>query len=157
MTITESDRTAADVAWDIEPLVDGRAEEGVDALLDDAEQRAHEVGEYRGRIGDVDAGELATLMQRVAAIGDLVGRAGSYAGLRFAVDTQDPANGALLARTEERSTTIGNELIFVELEWAEVDESARPRSLPTTSSRSAGITSSRPGATGRTCSPSPKR
>ena len=44
----------------------------------------------------------------MAAIGDLVGRAGSYAGLRFAVDTQDPGNGALLARTEERSTSIGN-------------------------------------------------
>jgi oligoendopeptidase F len=122
MTVTETDRTAADVAWDIEPLVEGRAEEGVDALLDDAEQRARAVGEYRGRVGELDAGELATLMQHVAEIGDLVGRAGSYAGLRFAVDTQDPANGALLARTEERSTTIGNELIFVELEWAAVDD-----------------------------------
>jgi oligoendopeptidase F len=122
MTMTESDRTAADVAWDIEPLVDGRAAEGVDVLLDDAEQRARAISEYRGRIGDLDAGELATLMQQVAAIGDLVGRAGSYAGLRFAVDTLDPANGALLARTEERSTTIGNELIFVELEWAAVDD-----------------------------------
>ena len=28
MTITEADRTAADVAWDIEPLVDGAAEAG---------------------------------------------------------------------------------------------------------------------------------
>jgi oligoendopeptidase F len=122
MTLAETDRTAADVAWDIEPLVDGRAEDGVDALLDDAEQRAHAVGEYRGRVGDLDAGELATLMHQIAAIGELVGRAGSYAGLRFAVDTQDPANGALLARTEERSTSIGNELIFAELEWAAVDD-----------------------------------
>src|SRR5262249_28672412 len=122
MTMTESDRTAADVAWDIEPLVDGRAGEGVDALLDDAEQRARAVGEDRGRIGDLDAGALATFMQQVAVIGDLVGRAGSYAGLRFAVDTLEPANGALLARTEERSTAIGNELIFVELEWAAVDD-----------------------------------
>ena len=37
MTITEADRTAADVAWDIEPLVDGEAEAGVDALLDEAD------------------------------------------------------------------------------------------------------------------------
>ena len=61
-------------------------------------------------------------MQELATIGDLVGRAGSYAGLRFAVDTQDPANGALIARAEERSTAINNELIFVELEWAAVDD-----------------------------------
>ena len=36
----QSDLTAVDVAWDLEPLVDGRGAEGVDALLDDAEARA---------------------------------------------------------------------------------------------------------------------
>jgi oligoendopeptidase F len=122
MTVAEADRTAADVAWDIEPLVDGDGAAGVDLLLDEAESRARGVGDHRGRVGALDAGELAALMQELAAIGDLVGRAGSYAGLRFAVDTQDPANGALVARTEERSTTINNELIFLELEWAAVDD-----------------------------------
>jgi oligoendopeptidase F len=118
MTLTEADRTAADVAWDIEPLVDGSAEAGVDALLDDAESRARDLAKYRGRIAELDAAGLADLMTGIAAIGDLVGRADSYAGLRFAVDTQDPSNGALIARAEERSTAINNELIFVELEWA---------------------------------------
>jgi oligoendopeptidase F len=122
MTITETDRTAADVAWDIEPLVDGKRDAGVDTLLDDAERRARALSDYRGRIGTLDAAELATLMHQVAAIADIVGRADSYAGLRFAVDTQDPANGALMARAEERSTAINNELIFVELEWVAVDD-----------------------------------
>jgi oligoendopeptidase F len=122
MTVAETDLTAADVAWDIEPLVDGEGAAGVDALLDESETRARALGTYRGRIGELDAGELAALMEELAAIGDLVGRAGSYAGLRFSVDTQDPANGALVARTEERSTAINNELIFVELEWAAVDD-----------------------------------
>ena len=98
MTLTESDRTAADVAWNIDPLVAGNADAGVDELLDDAETRARELAKYRGRIGELDPGELAELMTEIAAIGDLVGRADSYAGLRFAVDTQDPANGALIAR-----------------------------------------------------------
>ena len=40
---------------------------------------------------ELDAAGLAELMQELAAIGDLVGRADSYAGLRFAVDTADPA------------------------------------------------------------------
>ena len=38
MTVTEADRTAADVAWDLEPLVDGRGVEGVDGFLDRAEE-----------------------------------------------------------------------------------------------------------------------
>ncbi len=122
MTVAETDLTAADVAWDIEPLVDGAGADGADAHFDEAETRARAVGDYRGRVGDLDAAGLAALMEELATIGDLVGRAGSYAGLRFAVDTQDPANGALVARAEERSTAINNELIFVELEWAAVDD-----------------------------------
>ena len=122
---SEADRTAADVAWDLEPLVDGRGAEGVDALFDDAEARANALASYRGRIGELDVVGMVELMSELATIQDRVGRAGSYAGLRFAVDTADPATGALMARAEERATTIGNELIFVELEWAEVpDEQA---------------------------------
>jgi oligoendopeptidase F len=61
-------------------------------------------------------------MTELAAIGELAGRAGSYAGLKFAVDTADPVNGALMARTEERGTAINNEILFVELEWAAVSD-----------------------------------
>jgi oligoendopeptidase F len=125
--LTDADRTAADVAWDIEPLVDGRGDEGVDALLDDAEQRADSVASYRGRIATLDAGELSTLMHELATIAAAVGTAGSSAGLRFSTDTPDPARGALLARTAERATAISNELLFVDLEWAELtDEQVAP-------------------------------
>ena len=34
-TTTDSDLTAADVAWDLEPLVEGKGEAGVDELLED--------------------------------------------------------------------------------------------------------------------------
>jgi oligoendopeptidase F len=61
-------------------------------------------------------------MHEVGEITEDVGRAGSYAGLRFAADTTDPTRGALLARTEERATAISNELLFVELEWAELPD-----------------------------------
>ena len=117
-----ADLTAADVAWDLEPLVDGQGEAGVDALLDDAKARADALGEYRGRIATLSAADLATVLQEIAAIGEAIGRAGSYAGLLFAVDTADPATGALMARTEERATEIGNEILFVELEWAALDD-----------------------------------
>ncbi len=118
MTATDVDRSASDVAWDLEPLVDGRGEAGVDELLEDAGRRADALAEYRGRVGDLDAAGTATLLHELAAITEMIGRAGSYAGLRFAVDTSDPARGALLAKVEELATAISNELIFVELEWA---------------------------------------
>ena len=118
MTTTDQDRTGADVSWDLDPLVDGRGDAGVTELLDDAERRAEQLTEYRGRIGSLDASELARLMELLAGITELVGRAGSYAALRFSVDTTDPTRGALLAQVEERSTAISNDLLFIELEWA---------------------------------------
>ena len=43
MAITESDRTAADVAWDLEPLLDHQGPDGVAALLDQADELASAV------------------------------------------------------------------------------------------------------------------
>jgi oligoendopeptidase F len=119
---SDVDRAATDVAWDIEPLVDGKADAGVDELLDEAQRRAAALAGFRGRIDALGAAEMAGLMHELAAITELIGRAGSYAGLRFSIDTRDPQRGALLARTEERATAISNELLFVELEWAALDE-----------------------------------
>ena len=49
-TTTDTDLTAADVAWDLEPLVDGKGEAGVDELLDDADRVAASVAERRGTV-----------------------------------------------------------------------------------------------------------
>ena len=122
VTATEVDRTAADVAWDLEPLVHGRGEAGVDALLDEAERRAKALGVHRGGIASLEPAAFAALMREVAAISDLLGRAASYASLRFSENTEEPSRGALLARVDERGTAIGNELIFVKLEWAALDD-----------------------------------
>jgi oligoendopeptidase F len=117
---SDPDLTASDVAWDLEPLL---GEQGsVDAQLDRADAIAAELVEYRGRIASLDGAELAQFFHRLAELYDLIGRAGSYAGLRFAGNTNDPANGALLAKVEERSTAISTQLIFVELEWAAADD-----------------------------------
>ena len=60
-------------------------------------------------------------MHELATIGELAGRAGSYAGLRFAVDTADPGGRAHGAR-RGAATAINNEILFVELEWAALDD-----------------------------------
>ena len=64
----------------------------------------------------------ATGGQSGAAITELVSRAGHYAMLRFATDTADPANGALLQRVQEQETAIQTTLLFFELEWAALSD-----------------------------------
>jgi oligoendopeptidase F len=120
------DPEVAGVAWDLEPLVDGQGEAGVRAQLEDAARRADAfAGRHAGRVAQLDADGLRAAMEELAAISELVGRAGSYASLRFAVDTADPQIGALLQHVQERGTAIQTTLLFFELEWAALaDEQA---------------------------------
>ncbi|GIU87785.1 MAG: oligoendopeptidase F [Acidimicrobiia bacterium] len=121
MTATP-DLTAQDVVWDLDPLLPQPGEAGVVELLDRADRIADELAAARGRVAQMDAGELAAFLQRLAELHDVVGRAGSYAGLHFSTDTTDPARGALLQKVEERSTAITSRLLFFELEWAAVPD-----------------------------------
>ena len=110
-------------AWDLEPLVDGEGEAGVGRRLEEALTRAQAFAErYAGKLGELDGAGLAEAMRALAEIYELVGRAGTYAGLRFSTDTADPANGALLQMVQERETAIETTLLFFELEWAALAE-----------------------------------
>jgi oligoendopeptidase F len=122
MTATDADLTAADVLWDLGPLLPDPGDPGLNELLDRADTRADELELTRGKVKDLDADGLSAFMNGLAELLDLVGRAGSYAGLEFATDTVDPVRGARMQRVEERSTVISTKLLFFELEWAELSD-----------------------------------
>jgi oligoendopeptidase F len=111
------------VHWDLRDLLDGDGVERVEVLLDEGTERAERFAErYRDSLASIDASGLREAMEELAAINDLVGRAGSYAGLRFSTDTADPERGALLQSVQERGTKLDTLLLFFELEWAALDD-----------------------------------
>ncbi len=112
-----ADLTAADVAWDLDSLLDDRS---VDQLLDEADALADAIEAFRGRIAALDAAGLAEAMTAVGAFQEVLGRVGNYAGLRFSEDTIDPSRGAMMAKVQERATTMASRLLFLELEWVAV-------------------------------------
>jgi oligoendopeptidase F len=115
-------------AWDLDPLVDGEGEAGVERQLDDALARAETFAErYAGKLSALDGADLAQAMAELAAIHDLVSRAGTYAALRFSTDTADPSRGALLQRVQERGTSIETRLLFFDLEWAALPDATAQR------------------------------
>jgi oligoendopeptidase F len=119
MTAPTTDPELEQVAWDLSHLLDG----DVDAMLDTATARAGEFAErYRGQLAELDGTGLAEAMRAVGDIEDIVGRAFSYAALRFSTNTADPARGALLQKVQERATVIQTQLVFWELEWAALDD-----------------------------------
>ncbi len=110
-------------AWDLQPLVDGEGQPGVERRLAEALERSKAFSErYAGRIAELDGAGLQEAMSELGAIHELVGRAGYYAALRFSTDTAEPANGALLQRVQEQETAIQTTLLFFELEWAALSD-----------------------------------
>ena len=114
---------AADVAWDLEPLVYGEGEAGALRLLAEAAEAAETfAAQYAGKVADLDGAGLAAAVGAMEELSDKIGRAGNYAMLRFSTDTSDPANGALLQKVQEQGAQIETKLLFFELEWAELDD-----------------------------------
>ena len=118
-----TDPELLETEWDLGPLVDGEERAGAERMLAEAKERATNFAETNaGKVAELDATGLAFAMGELEAINDLVGRAGSYASLRFATDTADPERGALLQLVQERATEIETLLLFFELEWAAIDD-----------------------------------
>jgi oligoendopeptidase F len=114
---------AEEVAWSIETLVDGGGADAVDRLLDDALAEASALThDARGSLAGLAPAELAAVLDRLDALSQTAGRAAMYAHLDFAVDTGDPARGALVQRVSERMAKLGAELVWFELEWASLDD-----------------------------------
>ena len=118
-----TDPELLETAWDLDPLVEGEGEAGVDRQLDEAVAAASEFSDrYAGKVGEFDRNGLAQAMHELERIHELIGRAGSYAALRFSTDTADPTRGALLQRVQERGTELETKLLFFDLEWAALDD-----------------------------------
>ena len=126
----------AEVTWQLDDLLGDHAaerpEDALEALLDEAEREAGEFAvKYEGKVADLDGNGLREAMSKLAGIGDLAGRALNYAHLRFAADTADPANGALLQKCSEHATAIQTALLFFELEWAALEDDRAEELLST--------------------------
>jgi oligoendopeptidase F len=117
------DRELQESEWDLDPLVNGEGADGPRRMLDEARARSAAFAEHHsGRVAELDGDGLRAAMHELEAINDLVGRAGSYASLRFSTDTADPERGALLQLVQEKATEIQTYLLFFELEWAALDD-----------------------------------
>lgn len=125
MTATEprdasDDLAAADVEWDLSSLLNGSSTP--DELLEQADVVADEIEASRGKISGLDTGQLSDLMHQLAEVHELMSRAGHYGMLSFSENTSDPERGALVQRMQEEATRIGSKLIFVDLEFAALDD-----------------------------------
>jgi oligoendopeptidase F len=123
------------VAWDLDPLLDGRADDpdaAVTATLEEAQRQADAfAAAHAGKVAGLDGPGLVAAMRDLEALQELLGRTGSYAMLNFAGNTADPPRGALLQKVQEGATRIETTLLFFELEWAALDDERAEELLAT--------------------------
>src|SRR5262245_50024890 len=98
--------SADGVAWDLGDLYAGVDDPRIGADLEKALARARAFeAAYRGAI-DVPGGpppeRLLRALEELEALSELMDKPAVYAGLVHAAKTDDPAHGALLARTREQ-------------------------------------------------------
>ena len=150
--------SAGQVRWDLSDLYSGREDPRLSADLEESLARAEALGgRLRGRVASLSPAELAAAVAEYEAILEQSGRAGTFAYLDWSTGTEDPARGALLARLQEHSSQLHQRLLFLELEWAQVDEERARELLASPDFRATASGSCWPAATARTCSPSRRR
>lgn len=116
--------SADGVAWDLSDLYRGVDDPQINRDLESALRRAQAFEKaYRGRI-NCDGGPapelLLAAMQELESLFEQMDKPAVYASLLHAAKTDDPARGALLARTREQRTVINKHLIFFDLEWVQL-------------------------------------
>ncbi len=116
MTDIDTDLVAADVAWDLSPLLEGVA--APTDLVDEAASIARGLQVHKGVISQMGAADFAGLMDELSRIHELLSRAGHYVSLRFAENTADPERGAAMQAINELSNEVTTTLLFIDLEWS---------------------------------------
>lgn len=127
--MTES--TGAEVVrWDLSDLYAGPRDPALEADLDTAANEAEAFREaYRGRVAELNAADLVDGLAQLEDLERRLARPSAYIGLLHAVRGNDSEVGATLTRIEERTTAIGNRLLFFLLEWQAVDGPTAERLL----------------------------
>jgi oligoendopeptidase F len=110
---------AEEAAWDLSDLYAGPDDPALNADLDAADTEAGALdAAYRGLVAGLSAPGLAALLGRYEALREQAAKAAAFAALNWTQNTEDPARGALLQRITERSSKLGQKLVWLELELA---------------------------------------
>jgi oligoendopeptidase F len=110
---------------DLFPSADGPE---LEAAFSQLNQLVAEFEKIRPQLSDeMEQAELLSAIHSLEAINRLGNRVGAFASLLFSGSTQDQAAQSLLARVEQFSAELSNQLLFFGLWWKDVGEDAAAR------------------------------
>ncbi|MEM6488449.1 MAG: M3 family oligoendopeptidase [Pseudomonadota bacterium] len=111
--------------WDLCDLYAAPDDPALTADLAQAEREAKALAErYEGKLAGLDGDGLAGALAAYETLGTLLGRVGTYAGLRYAQNTQDTERARFMGDIQVRMTAITQATVFFSLELNRLDEAA---------------------------------
>ena len=114
---------AEEIKWDLSDLYKGTDDPKLKTDLDEALTLAETfASDYKGRVADLKATELADAISREEDIHVITTRVGTFHYLRNSVDTADPALGAAVAAFDEFVAKLSTIILFFDLELAAVSD-----------------------------------
>jgi oligoendopeptidase F len=109
--------------WDLNDLYPGPDSPELKSDLDLSAAAARRFqDDYRGKLAQLSGDELAAATARYEKLEDTLGRAMSYASLRYAADMTDPERSRFFQNIQERINAISTELLFFTLEINRIDD-----------------------------------
>ncbi|MBF9032397.1 M3 family oligoendopeptidase [Rhodobacterales bacterium HKCCE3408] len=88
------------------------------------EEAAKLAADYRGKLADLDSAQMLDAVHRNEAFDRVSGRIMSYAYLRYAQKSTDPARAKFLSDCQDRMTRLSSQLVFFSLEFNRIADDA---------------------------------
>ncbi len=118
-----SSLSASGIRWNLDDLAPNA--EAARAAWDELLARARDFAEKRrGTVGSVDAAELFTLLSDLDALYEDISRTRFYATAREHTEATDVEANDLATLARDRLAELENLLLFVDLEWLDLDDTA---------------------------------
>lgn len=120
--MTESIKTE-DIIWKLADLYQSTDDPNIEEDLKNLRFMADEFSKkYRGSMAGIDPKSLYEAVCAIEDIAQLLGKIESFAFLNYSTQSQDAKAGAFLQKVYEVESEIKKEILFFDLEWANLED-----------------------------------
>ncbi len=113
------------IVWNLDALYDSLQDELLLDDLDLCKQEAEMLRENcQGKMAELEPAFFARSLKRLERIQVNLGRIDTYGFLNFVTQVKNDSAGAFLQKAKEDASQINRELVFFDLEWANMDQQA---------------------------------
>ncbi|MFH1623955.1 MAG: M3 family oligoendopeptidase [Pseudomonadota bacterium] len=110
------------IIWDLTHLYSNTEDPSIERDVEKLRRGVSDFSrKYRGKVGDLDPKGLYTAVCELERLNELLSKIGSFAFLNYATQSQDAKAGAFLQKIHEIESDLQRDLVFFNLDWANLD------------------------------------